>query len=181
VLLIVTLAYGYYAQQIPLDFWSQEEAINARSLPYLLAIVGAILSGILVIFSLVSPRHLKSKAENLTTVPTNDWRSLFLILVLMVLFAISIEILGFILSSICLLISGFLVLGSRSPRLIFLIAIPLVLVIWFLLDVMGIYLAEGSLFIDLAAELSIPDSGFTSSFTPGLSPALMGREWQESS
>lgn len=158
-MLLVTLAYGYFAQQIPLDYWSQEEAINARSLPYLLAIAGSGLSGILVILSLGSLKFQKPKTENPTTAPANDWRSLFVMLVLMALFAISIEILGFVLSSILLLAGGFFVLGSRSPRLIFLISIPLVLVIWFLLDVMGIYLAEGTLFIGLATELGVPHFG----------------------
>lgn len=159
VLLLVTLAYGYFAQQIPLDYWSQEEVINARSLPYLLAIAGSGLSGILVILSLAPLNNQKPMAENLTNTPTNDWRSLFVMLVLMVLFAISIEIIGFILSSIFLLIAGFFVLGSRSPRLIFLISIPLVLTIWFLLDLMGIYLAEGSLFLGLTTELVDPHAG----------------------
>jgi len=151
ILLIIALGYGYLAQQIPLDFWSEEEAINARSLPYLLALTGSCLSFALVILSFLPRRNIQLEQDlpgqdQSTTAPTHDWRSLALILGLMVLFAISIELLGFLLSSSLFLVFGFYILGSRSPRSIFLTAIPLVLVIWLLLDTMGIYLAEGSLF-----------------------------------
>jgi len=150
------IGYGYLAQKIPLDFWSQDEVINARSLPYLLAFAGSCLSFILVIISLFPSKwvttfgQMKQRQTNLADGPSTtqpqDWRSLVLMLLLMTLFTISIEVLGFQLSSSLFLMIGFLILGSRSVRLIFLTAIPLVLVIWFILDSMGIYLAKGSLF-----------------------------------
>jgi putative tricarboxylic transport membrane protein len=74
-------------------------------------------------------------------------------LVLMAAFAISIELMGFVLSSIMLLMIGFVLLGSRSPRKISLIAIPLVLLIWLILDALGIYLAEGTMFLTTALEV----------------------------
>lgn len=46
--LILFVAYGWFASRIPLDFWSEEETFNARSMPYLIAIVGSLISLLLV-------------------------------------------------------------------------------------------------------------------------------------
>ncbi len=147
-LLAVALAYGYFAQQIPLDFWSLEEPINARTLPYLLAGAGTVLSSGLIVL-LFLPAPLREPNEEKPFAESENWRSLCMMMVLMALFAVSIEVIGFVASSVLLLIFGFLILGSRSPAKIFAIAIPLVLVIWLVLDALGIYLAEGTLFLSL--------------------------------
>ena len=149
-LLALAVGYGVFAGEIPLDFWSLEEPINARTLPYLLAITGTILALALSVLSFMPDN---ANAEKIPSTQSSDWRSLCLMLVLMAAFAISIELMGFVLSSIMLLMIGFVLLGSRSPRKILLIAIPLVLLIWLILDALGIYLAEGTMFLTTALEV----------------------------
>jgi putative tricarboxylic transport membrane protein len=151
-LLTITVGYGIFAREIPLDLWSLEEPINARTLPYLLAITGTILALALSVLSFL-PGNAKVQAEKIPSTQNSDWISLCLMLVLMAAFAISIELMGFILSSILLLMFGFVLLGSRSPRKILLIAIPLVLLIWLILDALGIYLAKGTIFLTTALEV----------------------------
>ncbi|MBT3736862.1 MAG: hypothetical protein HOG25_19640, partial [Gammaproteobacteria bacterium] len=50
-LLALAIGYGVFTREIPLDFWSLEEPINARTLPYLLAITGTILALALSVLS----------------------------------------------------------------------------------------------------------------------------------
>ena len=145
-LLTIAIGYGVFAQEIPLDFWSLEAPINARTLPYLLTITGTILAFVLSVLSFL-PRSASVQEESIPSPQGSDWYSLCLMLVLMATFAISIELIGFVLSSVLLLIFGFVLLGSRSPSKILLIAVPLVLLIWLLLDALGIYLAEGTIFL----------------------------------
>jgi len=151
-LLALAVGYGVFAREIPLDFWSLEEPINARTLPYLLAITGTILALVLSVLSFM-PDNANVPTEKIPSTQSSDWRSLCLMLVLMAAFAISIELMGFVLSSIMLLMIGFVLMGSRSPRKILLIAIPLVLLIWLILDALGIYLAEGTMFLTTALEV----------------------------
>ncbi len=148
-LLAIAVGYGYYTQEIPLDFWSLEEPINARTLPYLLTIAGITLSLSLLVLSFIPRKPVEQAETKQPLEQTSDWRSLCFMIALMASFAVSIELLGFVLSSIFLLVFGFVLLGSQSPGRILLIAIPLVLTIWLILDALGIYLAEGALFLTI--------------------------------
>ena len=98
-LLALAVGYGVFAGEIPLDFWSLEEPINARTLPYLLAITGTILALALSVLSFL-PDNANVSTEKIPSTQSSDWRSLCLMLVLMAAFAISIELMGFVLSSI---------------------------------------------------------------------------------
>ena len=54
---------------------------------------------------------------------------------------------GFVISSILFLGTGFAILGEKNIKLILAASIPMVLVLWFLLSkVLGMYIAPGELF-----------------------------------
>ena len=79
-----------------------------------------------------------------------DWSKAVQLLVLMVLFAVAIEWLGFVVASALFLAAGFRVLGIRSWRTIALGSVPLAVGFWLILaKLLDIYLAPGELWIRL--------------------------------
>ncbi|MEX0941721.1 MAG: tripartite tricarboxylate transporter TctB family protein [Pseudomonadales bacterium] len=148
VFLIVSCLYGYFGNEIPLDFWSQQETFDARSMPRLLAAAGIVASVLLIV----------------TPVAKTDW-SLFsqlrwqpavLLLILMSAYGFLMEFLGFAVSTILFLSGAFVVLGERKPLRILLVSLSLALGFWLLMDQLGIYLLPGSLFEDLIALTEAP-------------------------
>jgi putative tricarboxylic transport membrane protein len=58
--------------------------------------------------------------------------------------------LGFILASIIFLMTGFYILGERKFKKMALAAIPLVVLLWFIMStLLGVYIAPGEIFYQL--------------------------------
>jgi|TARA_B100002003_G_scaffold29528_2_gene24342 putative tricarboxylic transport membrane protein len=139
--LLLSGAYVYFAGEIPLDFWSEDEVFNARSMPYLIG-AGAMVCSLLLIL-LPSAEFKWRELQNL------NWQPLYFILPLISLYGYTLEILGFIVASCLLLFIAFGMLGERRWLRMTGIAAGLVLMFWLLLDSLGIYLAPGALFWSL--------------------------------
>jgi putative tricarboxylic transport membrane protein len=135
-------AYGYLIDDIPLDFWSEEELFNARSLPYLIAAAGILVSLLLII--------MPSPETDWRSWRTLDWIPAALLLVTMSIYGLVFEYLGFVISTILFLIISFVILGERRGAFMLLGSVPLVLGFWLLMDFLGIYLDPGELFLVLS-------------------------------
>ena len=135
--IVISSAYLWFIQDIPLDFWSESEPFNARTMPYLFGYAGL---GTAVLLILAPSEFFDwQKLKGLEYV-----RALYL-LTLLAAYGWCIDYLGFITSSIALLAGGFIILGERRPIPILLAAIGLSLSFYFGLDLLGIYLSPGEL------------------------------------
>jgi putative tricarboxylic transport membrane protein len=140
--LLLSMGYGALAFQIPLIFLSQGETFNARSMPYGLAIAGMVLS--LLILILPVPEKSQTARQALSGL---DWRRAAYLILAMVIYSLAIPWIGFLLSSTFFLIAGFYILGERNIKLILLSSIPLVIVLWLILNkILGMYIAPGEIF-----------------------------------
>jgi|APSaa5957512535_1039671.scaffolds.fasta_scaffold152169_2 putative tricarboxylic transport membrane protein len=142
--LLLFSVYGYFTADIPLDFWSEEELFNARSLPYAIAAAGILISFLLI--------ALPSPATEWKTWLTLDWLPAVLLLLTMSLYGLVFEYLGFILSTISFLIISYFILGERRVGWMLVGSVPLVLGFWLLMDFLGIYLEPGELYRLLAGS-----------------------------
>ncbi|MBV1876072.1 MAG: tripartite tricarboxylate transporter TctB family protein [Pseudomonadales bacterium] len=142
-LLFLTLSglYLYFTPDIHLDFWSENEAFNARSMPYLIGTCSLFCSVLL----LITPANNNTNWQLLQQL---RWRPALLLAVTTSIYGISIEWLGFLASSCLFLIVGFIILGSRNWAVMATTAISLSIGFWLLLDQLGIFLAPGELWQD---------------------------------
>ena len=144
ILLTFSIAYGLLAFKVPLTFLGQREAFNARTMPFALGIIGALLSFLI----LVLPSGKTDEGETVKDAFKGlDWIRVGLLVGIMIFYSITLRFLGFVISSIIFLIGGFCILGERRIWLIFLGSVPLVLFIWFLMSrILGMYIAPGEIF-----------------------------------
>jgi|TARA_Y100000310_G_C20650154_1_gene798945 putative tricarboxylic transport membrane protein len=139
VLFLLTFGgYAWLAADIPLDFWSQQEVFNARTMPLLVAAAGIIISLLLLITPIA-----ESGWEEISDY---HWRDTVALVGLMVLYGLALEYLGFLLATTAFLIGAYLVLGERRPSVLLLASVPLVVGFWFLVSWLGIYLDPGELY-----------------------------------
>ncbi len=135
--------YGYLGEQIPLDFWAEEDPFTARSFPQLIAIGGAVFSLILAVSSPGS-----APAVSLMTM---NWQDFLALVVLMGLYGFAIEPIGFIVTTTLFLVSAYIVLGERRPIPLVLASLPVVVGFYLLMDFLGIYLSPGTLFFGIGS------------------------------
>lgn len=141
--LALSLAYGYGATQIQLDFFSRQETFNARSMPQFIAVCGIICSLLMIV--------LPSGRTDWSALVRLDWVRPLALVLLMWGYAASFELLGFPLATLLFLNLAFLTLGERRPLRMLVVSVPLVLGFWLLMDVLGIYLSPGAFFEELMA------------------------------
>lgn len=143
-LLMFSIAYGLLAFQVPLTFISQQESFNARTMPFALGIIGSILSFLILVLpseKTGEDADLKAAFQGL------DWPRVGLLVAAMVFYGMTLRFLGFVISSIIFLVSGFYILGERRVWMLFVGSVPLVLFIWFLMSrILGMYIAPGEIF-----------------------------------
>lgn len=141
--LCLSVAYGYYAGQIPLLPGDEFEPFHARTVPNALALLGGLLSLVLVLTG------SRSKQDRLHLGGYDFWLVGWL-LVLTVLFALALSWLGFLLSTVLFLIGGYWLLGVRSLKTLLLASVPFAVGLWLILSqLLEIYLAPGRLFSGL--------------------------------
>jgi len=138
--LCLSVAYGYYAQHIPLLPGDEYEAFHARSLPTTLAILGTLLSIALLVTSRFDPKQkLQLKGYDFALVAK--------LLALVVLFAFALEWVGFLVATIFFLMGGYGLLGVRSIKVLLIASVPFAIFLWFALSqLLDVYLAPGRLF-----------------------------------
>lgn len=143
-MLLFSMAYGLLAFRIPLSFMDQSEFFTSRTMPYALAVLGLILSLLILILPTVDPegqRTLKEETDGM------DWRKAIQLVVAMIIYGLLMKWIGFIISSISFLLFGFYILGERRVKRMLLASIPLVVFLWFIMSaLLGVYIAPGELF-----------------------------------
>lgn len=140
--LVLSISYGYYGSQIRLHPGDEFEPMNAQTLPYVLSILGIGLSLFLLVMG-KSDQHDSAQQAN-------EWQPVTLLIGLTVIYGLTLDWLGFLLSTILFLMAGFWILGERRWSVLLKISVPFVLVFWGLLtQVLDIYLAPGRLFAGL--------------------------------
>ena len=144
ILLMFSIAYGLLAFKIPLTFLAQRETFNARTMPFALGIIGALLSFLI----LVLPSGQTDEKEEIKDAFRGlDWPRVGLLIGIMIFYSITLRFLGFVISSIIFLMGGFYILGERRIWLLFIGSVPLVFFIWFLMSrILGMYIAPGEIF-----------------------------------
>jgi putative tricarboxylic transport membrane protein len=146
-ILLFSISYGLLATRIPLTFLAQQEIFTARTMPYGLAALGMILSLAILVLPTVDPAGKKSLGE---VTHGMEWPKAILLVVLMVAFGLTMKWLGFIVASVLFLIAGFWILGERRKTLMFVTAVPLVLILWAIMSLLlGVYIAPGEIFYQL--------------------------------
>ncbi|WP_370278680.1 tripartite tricarboxylate transporter TctB family protein [Pontibacterium sp.] len=138
--LLLSVAYGYYAGQIPLLPGDEYEPFTAQTVPSALAILGGILSiALLVTADRGEGSSLKLRGYDFSLVAK--------LLVLVVIFALALEWIGFLLATIVFLIGGYWLLGERRIKTLLVASVPFAVGIWAILtQLLDIYLAPGALF-----------------------------------
>ena len=135
--MVIAGLYIWFIRDIPLDFWSESEAFNARTMPTIYGYAGLIVATLLIVTP--SARFDWSKLTQLRYAPAISMLSL------LVLYGFSIDYLGFLTATVCLLVAGFLLLGERRYLAIGLVALGLSFGFYFGLDLLDIYLSPGEL------------------------------------
>ncbi len=140
IFLLLSVAYGYYAGQIPLLPGDEYEPFHAQTLPNVLSLMGGVLAiALLLTAERGEGSHLKLRGYDFALVAK--------LLVLVVLFALALEWVGFLLATIIFLIGGYWLLGERSVKTLLLASVPFAVGIWAILtQLLDIYLAPGALF-----------------------------------
>ena len=143
-MLLFSIAYGLLATRIPLSFLSQQETFTARTMPYGLAVAGAVLS----LAILVLPTRDPEGKETLPEVTRGmAWGQAIALVLLMIAYGLIMKWVGFIVASILFLMAGFYVMGERRRKFIVLASIPLVVFLWFVMSsLLGVYIAPGEIF-----------------------------------
>lgn len=143
VFLCLSVAYGYYAGQIPMLPGDEFEPFNAQTVPSALAVLGAVLSLVLLVTT-------RMDTNQRLRLGGYDFVLVALLLVLVVLFAIALEWLGFLISTVLFLIGGYWLLGERRIKILLIASVPFAVFIWFALSqLLDIYLAPGRLMTTL--------------------------------
>lgn len=141
VFLAFSLAYAYCTSLIPDYPGSEFEPVTAKTFPYILSILGCIIS-----FCLIIIPNQSSSNHNSQTQPFN-WCTTLALLAAMAVYGLILEWLGFIIATILFLITGYRLLGEKRLKILLLASIPVVILFWVLLtQALDVYLAPGRLF-----------------------------------
>ena len=147
VLLLFYIAYGLLAFRIPLSFLAQQEFFTSRTMPYSLSVLGIILSLLILVLPTADPAGRRTLKEETSGM---DWKKAIWLVVAMIVYGLVMKWLGFIFASILFLMAGFYVLGERNFKKMAFAAIPLVVLLWFIMStLLGVYIAPGELFYQL--------------------------------
>lgn len=139
VFLCLSAAYGYYTNDISMLPGDEYAPFNAQTLPGILAYLGGILSIALIITA-------SRKSEDRLSLKGYDFPLVIKLLLLVALFGLALEWIGFLLSTIFFLVSGYWLLGVRKWKTLLVASVPFAVFIWFSLSqLLDIYLAPGRL------------------------------------
>ncbi|MFG1490088.1 tripartite tricarboxylate transporter TctB family protein [Oceanospirillum sp. HFRX-1_2] len=158
IFLVLSIGYGLSAQLIPYFPGDEYEPFTARTLPYVLSVLGTVLSLSLVISALREQQQKKQEnaqqqgldLPQLQPALGYDWSTVIKLLAIMVIYAMGLKWMGFVIATTFFLFAGFWVLGERRKTILFGASLPFVMVFWFALtQLLDIYLAPGQLFAAL--------------------------------
>ncbi len=124
-LLAFCVAYGLLSQDIRLLPIQAKSAFHARTMPEVLAVLGIGLSMLVIIFPGSADRPRLAGF---------NWLVAGLFLVLMSFYGLTIRPMGFLISTSVFLMAGFALLGERSWIRIVVVAVPIAVGFWWLMD-----------------------------------------------
>lgn len=137
--LTLSILYGHYAGDIQLLPGEEYEPFHAQTVPYALAYMCGGLSFMLIVTA-------SRKVEDKLSLRGYDFYLVGLLLALVVVFALSLQWFGFLISTIIFLVAGYRILGETRPKMLFLASVPFAVGLWFILtQLLDIYLAPGLL------------------------------------
>ena len=140
VILVFSGVYGYLALDLP-SIPSFEDAVAPSSLPIALSIVGIAVSMLIFLIPVESPSIITTVFSAIK--PKNLYRVGGL-LALMVAYGVSMNPLGFLISTVLFLAMGFWIMGEREPKTILIISTVTTFVFWLsLTQFLGVYLDSG--------------------------------------
>ncbi|NAX47977.1 tripartite tricarboxylate transporter TctB family protein [Photobacterium halotolerans] len=139
VFLCFSIVYGYYGSGIEMFPGDEYQPFNAKSLPLTLAGLGIVLA----LCQLATASRSQDDKLDLRGL---DFVLITKLLLLMLIFAASLEWIGFMLSTVVFLMGGYWLLGERRPKVLLVASVPFAVCFWFLLtQLLDIYLAPGRL------------------------------------
>lgn len=145
---LLSLGYGVAAADIPTLPIDEFEAMNARSLPFILSGAGMILSLIMLVFPVADSENGGAAGEG--SLLDGYWTVVAALIAAIIAYALVLERLGFLLSTALFLAAGFLILGERRWPVVLGLPLALVCTLWLILvPGLDIYLAPGSLMAGL--------------------------------
>lgn len=148
--LMFSIAYGVSIIDIQIPYFAEEDVFTSKTLPTALAILGVVTSFLV----LVLPAASNKKEDRINEVFKGlYWKDVILLVILMVIYGLTLKVLGFIISTIIFLSLGFWILGERRIKVILLSSIPLVVIFWYVLnELLGIYIDPGEIFYFIRGE-----------------------------
>ena len=127
--------YLYYAHQIQVFTFDENEPFNAKTFPIYLGYAGLIFSALYIILPETKPTNVNLRVL--------DYKKTILLVVLMILYGIFILRAGYFLSTSIFLVLSYIVLGERKWLWIFTLSFPFVAVFMYLLHgLLNIYLRD---------------------------------------
>jgi len=148
VFFIFSVCYGYYAFQIPLYPGEELEVFSSQTMPKVYAFTAIVISSLALILGFIDDirngSHVTTQSKD--KFDRVGWMRIASLIGLMVFYGTTLEVLGFITSTILFLILGYLIMGERKIKTIILASVPVVIVFWAIMtQALGIYLTNGSL------------------------------------
>lgn len=137
--LLLSGLYIHFINDIYLDFWSESEPFNARTMPYLFG-YGALACSLLLVL-------LPARPFEWSNLASLKYAPAACLLALLVFYSVAIDYLGFIVTSSVFLCAGFFVLGERNIFRNIATALGLSLLFYFGLSALDIYLSPGELWL----------------------------------
>ncbi len=149
-LLAVSAGYVWTTASIPLDFWSESERFNARSMPYLAGGAACIVAALLLLWPGARP---SLDAYDLT-LPRPGSRTFAALALtgLMLAYPAGLEWLGFPLATTLFLSIAFRTMGERRWHLGAAVALALAGCFWLAMSQLGIHLEPAPWFMRGTAE-----------------------------
>ena len=146
-ILLFSMAYGLLAFKIPLSFLAQQEFFTSRTMPYALAVTGMVLALLILILPTADPAGKRTLGEETRGM---DWKRVIFLVIAMIVYGLIMRWLGFLIASVLFLLAGFAILGERKIGKMLLAAVPLVILLWFIMSaLLGVYIAPGEVFYQL--------------------------------
>jgi putative tricarboxylic transport membrane protein len=134
IMLAFSIGYGLMIYRIPLLPFQAQAAFTARTMPQALALLGTVLSLVLLFKPAGDETGLK--------MPALKWKTAAALCALMVFYGFTIRSLGFLISTNVFLIGSFLILGERRAWMILAASVPIVIFFWVLMtQFLGVYIA----------------------------------------
>ena len=142
--LALSIGYGIVAREIELDFFSETELFNARTLPIMLAMAGVVISIALILTARDEEAAIPIRSLN--------WRPAITLLAALWAFGLLLEGLGFIIATSIFLSIGFIVMGERRWLRIVATAVPVALGFWVVMSLLDIQLPSSEWLIAVTSN-----------------------------